>query len=90
MIKDKLLAQRKVQSIKAYHEMKAEEVKKLILKAVGVTHYTVPHCDGVSKFLTKSSDQNVDGNDMADQRGGLHICENMQVIILVYIYNDDP
>ena len=37
----------------------------------------------------KSSNQNVDGNDMADQRGGLHICENMQVIILVYIYNDD-
>ena len=85
MIKDKLLAQRKVQSIKAYREMKAEEVKKLILKAVGVTHYTVPQCDGVSKFLMKSSD----GNDLADQRGGLHLCENMQVIILVYIYNDD-
>ena len=50
MIKDKLLAQRKVQSIKAYCEMKAEEVKKLIiiLKVFGVTHYTVPHCDGVS------------------------------------------
>ena len=48
MIKDKLLAQRKVQSIKAYCEIKAEEVKKLILKVLGITHFTVPHCDGVS------------------------------------------
>ena len=82
--KDELLAQGRVQSIKVNRQMKAEEVKRLILKAFSVTHYTVLHCDGVSKFLMKSSDQNVDGNDLADKRGGLYLCENMQVIILMY------
>lgn len=77
--KEELLAQGRIQSIKVNRQMKPDEVKRLILKAFGVTHYTVLHCDGVSKYLMKSSEQNIDGNGMVDRRGCLYLCENMQV-----------
>ena len=44
-----------------------------------MTRYTVLQCDGVSKYLMKSSDQNIDGNGMVYQRGRLYLCENIEV-----------
>lgn len=77
--KEDLLAQGRIQSIKVNRQMKPDEVKRLILKAFGVTRYTVLHCDGVSKYLMKSSEQNIDGNGMVDRRGCLYLCKNMEV-----------
>ena len=84
--KEELLTQGRVQSIKVNRQMKPDEVKKLILKAFGVTHYTVLHCDGISKYFMKSSEQNIDGNRMVDRRGCLYLCENMEVARYLIIH----
>ena len=80
--REKLLAEGRIQSIKINRQMKPEEVKKLILEVFGIAHYTVLHCDGVSKYLMKCSEQNIDGNDAVDWRGCLYLCENMEVNIV--------
>ena len=84
------MTQGRIQSIKVNCQMKPNEVKKLIVKAFGVTRYTVLQCDGVSKYLIKSSEQNIDGNGMVDQRGCLYLCENMEVARYLLLINYPP
>ena len=77
--RERLLAEGRLQSVKISRQMTAEEVKAQLCEAFGVTEYTLLHCDTVSKYLMKCSEQSLDGNDAVERRGCLYLCESMKV-----------
>ena len=80
-----MIAEGRLQSVRIGRLMTPEEVKAKLCEAFSVTDYTVLHCDGVSKYLMKCNDQNIDGIAAIERRGCLYLCESMQVCLKHFI-----
>ena len=74
-----LATEGRILSMKVTRGMSAKEVKDKISKAFEVSNYTVLECDGNGHSLIKCSDQDIDGDAVAQRRGYLYLCEIFQV-----------
>ena len=74
-----LASEGRILSMKVTRGMSAKEVKDKISKAFEVSNYTVLECDGNGHSLIKCSDQDIDGDAVAQRRGCLYLCEIFQV-----------
>ena len=78
-LKDELVAEGRIQSIRVLRSMSAREVKNLITRTFLTSHYIVLECDGTGHNLLKSVKQDIDGEAAVARRGALYLCENMKV-----------
>ena len=77
--RQKLISSGQIQTMRVTKEMSSSEVRNKIQKAFGVSDYTVLECGGNSHDLLKSSEQDVNGEYVAQRRGSLYLCENFEV-----------
>ena len=78
-IRQELVTTGKIQTMRVTKETSSSVIQEKIVKAFDVLQYTVLECDSTGHGLLKSSEQEVDGEYMAQRRGSLYLCEYFEV-----------
>ena len=78
-VRQELVTTGKIQTMRVTKETSSSVIQEKIVKAFDVLQYTVLECDSTGHGLLKSSEQEVDGEYMAQRRGSLYLCEYFEV-----------
>ena len=64
-----------MKNIFVYPNQSPQQIHKMIVKAVGISEYTVLDCNGRRHTLTVADNHKTDGNALRKRRGSLYLCE---------------